>query len=301
MDVEIALAEPAETAPALELVFQSPTSGRPAVRHRVRALIDACRRGDVDLSGLFVVRDGGRLLTACLVLVSPGHTGILWPSQAISSSPHAASLLDACHRWAEARGVVLMQASLDPAEHELAEALTAHGYNFVARLLYMRRAVGRSDGRTAEGGLCWESYGGKNAATFAEVIRATYEKSQDCPAWNDRRPVDDVIAGHKAEGVFNPDTWLLARVDDAPVGCILLNEVPEYDSLDVVYMGVVPSARARRLGMALVRKALQVAKVAGFSKVTLAVDDRNEAALRIYRSIGFRVQTRRTVYGRALQ
>jgi ribosomal protein S18 acetylase RimI-like enzyme len=52
-------------------------------------------------------------------------------------------------------------------------------------------------------------------------------------------------------------------------------------------MGVVPGARSRRLGTALLWRANRVAQDVGAYRLTLAVDGSNEPALRLYQSFGF--------------
>ena len=44
---------------------------------------------------------------------------------------------------------------------------------------------------------------------IAALIEATYRDSLDCPALAGLRHIEDVMAGHKAAGLFSPHRWLL--------------------------------------------------------------------------------------------
>ena len=46
-------------------------------------------------------------------------------------------------------------------------------------------------------------------ALFAETILQTYRDSLDCPGLNGVRQIEDIIAGHKASGEFDPALWFL--------------------------------------------------------------------------------------------
>jgi ribosomal protein S18 acetylase RimI-like enzyme len=64
----------------------------------------------------------------------------------------------------------------------------------------------------------------------------------------------------------------------------------------VAYLGVVPEARGRGLGMELIARALREAWAAGVRSVTLSVDARNRPAWKLYQAAGFEPHDRREVY-----
>ena len=72
------------------------------------------------------------------------------------------------------------------------------------------------------------------------------------------------------------------------MGVLLLNGIAERRALEVVYMGVAPSARGAGVGDALLERAVKVASTVGASTLALAVDERNAPARRLYQRWGFR-------------
>jgi GNAT superfamily N-acetyltransferase len=133
-------------------------------------------------------------------------------------------------------------------------------------------------------------------ATLAEIIKASYRQSMDCPALEGVRQIGDVIAGHKASGVYRPESWWIASWSGAPAGCLLLNDNPISGAADVVYLGVTPEFRGRGLGRAMLQHAANDIRRRGYGNMTLAVDAANPYALAIYQSVGFKPLFSRDAY-----
>ena len=135
----------------------------------------------------------------------------------------------------------------------------------------------------------WLTYASANHALFRGTIARSYVQSLDCPALNGRRNMDDVIAGHQASGEFDARLWrllcvppLIAGDDPEPLGVLLLARVPQAQVLELVYLGLTPEARGRRLGDLLVRQAIASVNDSGMARLSLAVDAKNAPALRLY-------------------
>jgi ribosomal protein S18 acetylase RimI-like enzyme len=124
----------------------------------------------------------------------------------------------------------------------------------------------------------------------------TYEGTLDCPEVNGVRELDEIITGHRSQGTHDPARWRLVSDENGPVGVLLLAEIPEWNSLDVSYLGVVPGQRRRGIGKDMMRWSLGEALAAGCSQVTLSVDERNRPAWSLYRELGFDSYDRREVY-----
>lgn len=86
--------------------------------------------------------------------------------------------------------------------------------------------------------------------------------------------------------LHNPDGALLAFC-----ACRFL-----VDELHINTLAVQPDSRRRGLATALLRHALAEASAAGITRATLEVRRSNDAALRLYERLGFRVQAIRTGY-----
>ncbi len=137
-------------------------------------------------------------------------------------------------------------------------------------------------------GMAWELYSNESHARFAATISASYRQSLDCPTLAGMRSIDDVIAGHKASGEFDPRYWFLLRLHAQPAAVLLLNRVAGADAAELTYLGVAPEARRCGLGNLLVRQALAAASTMQVKSITLAVDAANAPALRLYFRHGFK-------------
>ena len=111
------------------------------------------------------------------------------------------------------------------------------------------------------------------------------------------RSLDDVIAGHRAAGRFEPSRWLVGRLPGEPeaAAVVLLSEIPDRDAWEVAYLGLTPAARGRGLGRYALEHARRMAAPHAH-RLELAVDRRNAPAVRLYRTSGFRLFDRRSVH-----
>ena len=157
----------------------------------------------------------------------------------------------------------------------------------MAELIYMRLDLPAAPSGSRDE-LTWRYYGQFTEADLAEVIGSTYEGSLDCPALNGVRDAADIVAGHKAGGLFVPRAWWIVEHGGEPAGCVLVNDLSDSATAEVVYIGVVPAFRGKRLGRAMLRRAADQAHARTRSSLRLAVDARNLYARRIYDSEGFR-------------
>jgi GNAT superfamily N-acetyltransferase len=132
------------------------------------------------------------------------------------------------------------------------------------------------------------------------VIAGTYEESLDCPVLCGLRELSDVLASHRASGVFSPETWWIAYISGRAAGCVLVNgSGTGAEDMDLVYMGVVRDFRGRGLGRAMVRRAAGWARRHRRAALTVAVDALNVYAKAIYDRQGFRQTVRRLAYMRS--
>src|SRR5205085_4692667 len=110
------------------------------------------------------------------------------------------------------------------------------------------------------------------------------------------RTIAEIIEGHQGQGLHDPRRWWLAWARGAPVGVLLVAEMPEGEGWDLAYLGIVPEARRQGFGRELALKALCEAKAAGAAQLTLSVDVRNRPAWQLYRQAGFEPVEERAVY-----
>lgn len=230
-----------------------------------------------------------------------GNTAVIWV--AADNCEPAPSLLRAGADYVDHEQIPLAQ--LVAGEHDgyCETALARAGFPRFAALLYLfadlpsarsaRSPAG--DDRTA---LQFVPRAGQQPQRLGALLEQTYLGTLDCPGLDGVRPMHDVLAGYRAQGQHTPDDWYFVRERDADVGALLLTMHPEPANAELVYMGVIPSARGRGLGGQIVRFALAAAARRGAERLVLAVDGSNAPALRAYEREGFVTWDRRTVYAR---
>ena len=289
---------PHELQAAFRLLFQHVS---PLDRQgRIDSALGLVDRRELDPAGLFVLHSRGELVGAVLGLVLPGSAALVWPPQCVPSVHRAAredALLQSTADWLRGRNVQVAQALLSPEESSRADTLPRNGFPHVTHLWFLRHdLLLPSHLLKAPTRLNYRSYAACDVSLFHQTLQRTYENTLDCPELNGSRGVEQVIAGHRPPGPFNPDHWLMALADGDPVGVLLLMEALETGEWETSYVGVVPEARRRGLGREMMLKALWEAHEAGARRLTLSVDARNEPAWDLYRGLGFKVFDRREVY-----
>jgi len=268
------------------------TSSTPA--KQVSGLLAHVDRGTASLDLLFGAYAVGRLVSACVAVQSPGAAALVFPPPAGPGEVNARgalAALEAVKDTAWSRSIRLLQVLTDPEEEQLASTLQEAGFRRLTRLLYLIRPgdlPGTCSG--AAGELTWVAYTPARMRLFCEALEATYVQSLDCPELNGVRTTGDVLAGHRATGIFDPSLWWVAKRDNAAAGVLLLNGVVGESALEIVYMGVAQASRGTRVADALLDRATRAARRLGAKTLALAVDERNIRARRMYARWDF-VQT----------
>jgi ribosomal protein S18 acetylase RimI-like enzyme len=275
--------------PALRLILAQ--GGQPADESHAADFMRFTARRGISLTGVWVVPNlaGDRLLWASLPMVSPGRTLLMFAAPADVTDPAAlASGVDTVCRYHGERGIQLAQALLDPADSATADAYVARSFEPVAELLYLQKTIRKASPVPAvPKGLRLATYSAGTHAAFARGIQDSYQESLDCPPLNGVRDIEDVIAGHKSAGEFDPDDWfVLTDADDASLGVLLLSRTGSGDGMELVYLGLAPAARGRGLGDYLFRQAEARAAAVKMRLMSLAVDSINAPAIALYHRHG---------------
>jgi mycothiol synthase len=246
-----------------------------------------CRRERRDTALLFVLFLPGQ--TAIVMFPSPEAPGIVLEDQQ--------QLLDVGLERLASRHLYYIQALVEPQAAGKQDLLRASGFQRLTQLIYLRRRVAwpRFDPPRPEEGT-WIPYSAERHEAFARMLEATYEGSRDCPELTGLRPIDAVIASHRAAGEFNPGLWEIACVDGEHVGCVLLAPLTHGPLLEVVYMGVASRWRRRGMGRLLLRRALEHGEAVGARELTAVVDCRNTPARQLYARFGFEPTAAREAY-----
>jgi ribosomal protein S18 acetylase RimI-like enzyme len=287
---------PAGQDEALRLLL---TRVAPAERpQQMAALAAAAAASEGGVNGLLGAYRGERLVGAVFFQVQPGKTATVWPPQVAAGEEAAITgrLLDtACNALAQL-GTRTAQALTETDAQPEAEVLSRAGFAHVADLLYLVSPDSEFPTHPPSSPLHFEPYSPANHRRLVAVVDQTYEHSLDCPQLDGVRDTEDVLAGYRATGAFDPRRWLIVRHDGHDIGCLLVSDHPEHNTCELVYMGVVPAARGHAWGMDIARHAQWLAREAGRPRLALAVDAANEPAIRMYAAVGFQTWDRRAVW-----
>jgi ribosomal protein S18 acetylase RimI-like enzyme len=208
----------------------------------------------------------------------------------------ASRLIRESARGAAAEGARLIQAIAEPDDRgALGRVLERAGLERLAVLAYLRRKVAPSEAALeAPENLRFRRWAPWRRTRFAAVLERSYEGSLDCPAMAGLRTARDAIATHRATGLFRPGAWHLAIEGREPVGVVLVNVLQGRG--DITYLGVVPEARQRGIGRALLAQAIRDTARMHLPVLGLAVDTENTPAVRLYTAAGFEEVRRRLVW-----
>lgn len=113
----------------------------------------------------------------------------------------------------------------------------------------------------------------------AETLAALEAETFGARSWG----ANGVRASFEAPGV---SVLLGGESGDPPRGFALWRDLGE--EAELLTIGVAPEMRKSGLGKALLDAILDAARSAGAEKIYLEVDERNQAALALYRKAGFR-------------
>jgi len=297
---EIGSVPPERAAEALELVFSH--LGADEQAQQVQTLLAHARSGRLSLEGLLEARRGGQLVGAQLAQILPGKAAVVWPPRIVPGQPGSliAELLEAaCHHMA-ARDARVAHALVDLVTETDDRALRGAGFDPLADLLYLVSLENQFPTSRPDSPLQFEPYSPNDHQRLARVVKATYEKTLDCPRVSDVRSIDEILEGYRATGVFDPGRWLIVRQGGRDVGCLLLADHPEHGNWELVYMGLVASARGNGWGADIARYGQWLTGQAGCGRMVLAVDADNAPAIAMYAAVGFQAWDRRTVYAKVL-
>jgi ribosomal protein S18 acetylase RimI-like enzyme len=282
---------------ALELLFKALAPAD--CTNRVAVAQALLQTGELHSDGLIGAYDDTRLVGIALCTHTPGALGIVWPP-AVTGWPKQDiedQLVQGVCRWLREQGVKLAQTLLEPAQTQLAEPLERQGFARITTLHYLRHELGERTPADAQDSLLdFLPLPDVQLDQFTHTLLRTYEGSADVPELDGLRTGEEIVAGHQAQGRFNPGTWWLIRRGVTAVGVLLVNELESEPGWDVVYLGVVPEARGTGIGRQLIQHVLRQAALADVRFVDVCVDSRNLFAHRLYEVARFSLLAERVVW-----
>ena len=116
---------------------------------------------------------------------------------------------------------------------------------------------------------------------FAKIVEETYTGSLDVPELNGIRSTHNTIEGYASCVRESHLPWWVVINAGEPVGCLLL--CPHQNELvELVYLGLITSARGKGLGIRVLNFVEHWANQRGVTRIVAAVDQRNTHALQVY-------------------
>jgi mycothiol synthase len=132
------------------------------------------------------------------------------------------------------------------------------------------------------------------AGRFFAVYAAAFADRPGFPGWSCEQWIEWI----SDDSDFAPHWTLLAEAEGRDVGFVAGAPDPHRDASWIVQVGVVPDARDRGLGSALVAEVMRLMLMAGRQAVLLNVNTNNPRAASVYRRLGFTTMGQRARYER---
>ncbi len=282
---QIEIAHPDDRPAALSLAFSRMAEvERTATIQRASLLL---AKGTWTGDGIWIAREGAHLVGVVIAQPLRGASCLFWLP--VARPDCADALIAAALAWCKSRGCIIAQAFYSPDQAEWIDPFLRNGFQRITRLHHLEYdfLLNAETDADAVGDLQFESCDPKMPAEFGATLLKTYEDSLDCPELDGRRNIDEILAGHRGEGVHHPDCWWLARHNGEAVGVLLLTEIVNQTIWEIAYLGITPAHRGQGWGRTLTLHALTALRKRNAKRLTLAVDARNTPARHLYESLGF--------------
>lgn len=251
-----------------------------------------------------------RVRQCCLPVPGAGGTAMLFVSTqgppascgpaAVQHAERVASIHSALVTLANLPVPVGVAQSLpEPGETEAINALEGAGLRRVGTLDYLTRPGPTGAEFRPEplpDGITITSAADLDDEAMIELLDRTYIDTMDCPDLCGMRSTAQVLESHRATGHHNPDHWAVVREGDRAEGLVLFTHDPAQRSLELVYLGLAPGVRGRKLARPVMQHALARLDHLTIDEVTCAVDQANAPAVRLYRGMGFNTASTRHAY-----
>ncbi len=290
---------------ALTLFLSERSEARQHIEDKILSFKQIARREHYDLTHQMVALYQDQMVHACLFVSQPGRSAFIFTSPVRSQGFSETNMSSLAHQtlrttcqWALREGASLIQILTEPEDVNRQNLCRRSGFRPMTDLIYLFRSADPAPAvrRPPPDTMRWLTYTPEHIDLFGRTILRTYEDSQDCPELSSLREIEDVLASHRATGHFRPELWRLLLQDDEPLGVLIVSPLRTQDALELTYMGLAPSARGKGLGRFMLREAFYLSNRIGNLPLTLAVDCRNQAAYRLYTSVGFQSVLRRRVF-----
>jgi mycothiol synthase len=286
---------PNELHERLPLLLAGPGEQQ-AARSTVSQFENFLRQSAAAWVGYAASSNTGSFTAFCLIL--PGKVGFVLISNPTRTDPHARETLDeTLQTAAREHPQYYAQALVEPGSDARVRLLESTGFERLTTLLYLERSVLFPwVDPPADAGITWDTFSPTTQSRFEAIILSSYIDSTDCPELVGKRPIEDILAAHKAGGDHDPSLWFIASRAGTDLGCILVNPQTDGRVAEIVYVGVAASARRQGIGQLLMQQALTACRIRRFEQLLVVVDERNQAAQSLYGRFAFESGAARIAY-----
>ncbi|MCO6047252.1 GNAT family N-acetyltransferase [Aeoliella sp. ICT_H6.2] len=293
---------PEKQQQALELVLQDVT---PQLRAGLVDVLRPTAQQGIDVfAGLIIAEDDGKLVGAAWLQPQVGRTATLWPPILrgdITDDQTLCKLAGAAVAASRSLPVDLVQLLLDKPSTGLVPLLEELEFEKLADLEYLMHTVPRRYLGDLDPDVTFDSPAMEQQELLEQLVKTTYEQTLDCPGLEGRRNIEDVLTGYQAVGEYDPKMWYIVRWRTEPVGVLLTAPYPDGDQWEIVYVGIAPRFRGRRLGKKILAHLTSLAAQRKVEYLVVAVDAANAPALRVYEQSGYVRWAERTAYIRSIE
>ena len=285
-----------------------------AVDAYLETLVDLTQRSKYTSPILTRMRDGAGVRVAGYVVLYPGALASVGNLRVDPRDSDCELLInlakelfdEAFHQGAEMvqaiSSLIASSVSSDPATAFVSPdpdrdlVLQASGMNPIAKLVQMECFALETIPRLAvsDTGLEYEKldfipHDAIPRSEWSKLVEKTYVETKDVPELNGLRNIDSTLDGYAAAITGVPDTWWLIQCGDVRIGCLILTPTVA-QCCELTYLGLIPEWRGKGLSKVMMNFVRDWAQRSGIEGMTLAVDLRNIAAIRLYQSCGFMTQ-----------
>jgi ribosomal protein S18 acetylase RimI-like enzyme len=237
-------------------------------------------------------RDSGA--ACCYGLMYPGFLGavggVSGPTEAAEVELLRHVMMELFHAGAEL--VQALTFEPEPIGCERSAVYQQAGLNRIARLVQMEVELHGASQERPSSRLTWVPYQLSNRERMIRVLERSYDGTCDVPELNGIRSTSNSMRGYEYSLSEDSRQWFLLQEGMNDVGCVLLAINRDPRIWELSYMGLVPESRGRGLSRDLFAQLLGICSQKGCRTLQLAVDERNEPAVRLYRRFGCRETNR---------
>jgi ribosomal protein S18 acetylase RimI-like enzyme len=250
------------------------------------------RAGD---SYQFVVMNRGQIDLALLLVHNAGETTtcLVTPPKMDGEIERTSKLIRTAIEPLRVGSIKLAQTLMEVDQPLLANAYEDAGFTKLAILTYMERSKSVKLDDVPSGKVTFVSMHERTDELLQTTLLESYIGSLDCPKIHGLRHIKDIVEGHRNQGAYDAQLWTIAELGGVPVGVLLLSPIPEATCMELSYLGVIPSARGKGVGDALMHLAIEQTSENGLSRIVLAVDSANSPAGALYQRWKFRATRQR--------